>query len=136
MSFQDGGCWSGFSFFLPLFRDFLLFAFCLSGSCTGVRKDTKTIFSLGSIYNYSLNGLYLSNKRRFRQVPKNGNWYFEWDLEPTYDERCSTLMCSGITIIDTVAPWSMINFVIRGTSWGKWPTIVHLWSQVFMASMS
>ena len=60
----------GFLFFPSIFRDFLLFAFCLSGSCTDVRKDTKTISSLGSIYNSSLNGLYLSNKRRFRQVPR------------------------------------------------------------------
>ena len=115
-----------FVFYPALLRDFLLFVFCLSGSCTGVRKDPKNVSFLASICNLSLSCLYLFNKRRFRQVPRR-SWYFAWNLQPTLDERSSTMMCSGkhkrycCTTI-------MINFVIWETSRGKWSTIAPLWS--------
>ena len=57
-------------FFPALFHDFLLFVFCLSGYCAGVGKNPKTVSSLGSICNSSINCLHISNNRRFGQVPR------------------------------------------------------------------
>ena len=54
---------------LFLYKLYKIFVFCLSGSCTGVIKDPKSVTFLASICNFSLSCLYLFNERRFRQVP-------------------------------------------------------------------
>ena len=80
-------------FFPALFHDFLLFVFCLSGYCAGVGKNPKTVSSLGSICNSSINCLHISNNRRFGQVPRMETGTLH-----------GILRCVPVSITDAVAP--------------------------------
>ena len=89
-------------FFPALFHDFLLFVFCLSGYCAGVGKNPKTVSSLGSICNSSINCLHISNNRRFGQIPRMETGTLHGISNPPL--TTGNLRCVPVSITDAVAP--------------------------------